>query len=251
MPYDLTGAVSPIGAAGPLWPAGPGAAQPVAAPAVGGEGAHAPGTQDARGQGEGDGRKDVGPAEKGGRSGSGKPGAESEQLTQEEQAKVRDLQARDREVRAHEQAHVSSGGRYVRGGAEYSYQVGPDGKRYAVGGEVGIDTSRESTPEATIRKAQVVRRAALAPAEPSGADRAVAAQASRMEAEARGAQARERQEEAEEARQAQAEKAQAADGETRKAAGAPEVEVESPGPPTPYEAAAGPPEVGRVIDLVA
>ena len=251
MPYDLTAAISPVGAGGPVWPAQPATPPPGATPAVGGEGAHAPGTQDARGAGEDDGRKDAGPAREGGQAGSGKAGADGQELTPEEEAKVRELQTRDREVRAHERAHVSAGGRYVRGGAQFSYQVGPDGKRYAVGGEVSIDTSEEGTPEATIRKAQVVRRAALAPAEPSGADRAVAAQAGRMEAEARSELARDKREAAEEARQAQAEKAAPAEGEVGAPATTPEAEVDSPGPPTPYEAAAGPQQVGRLIDTVA
>ena len=56
---------------------------------------------------------------------------------------------------------------------------------YAVSGEVKTDTSKERDPEATIRKMQKVRRAALAPAQPSAQDRSVAAQASQIEAEAR------------------------------------------------------------------
>ena len=99
---------------------------------------------------------------------------------------VDELKARDREVRAHEQAHVAAAGSYARGGPAYTYQRGPDGQNYAVGGEVSIDTSAiEGDPEATIRKAQVVRAAALAPADPSAQDRAVAAAATQMEAQAR------------------------------------------------------------------
>ncbi|QPJ64542.1 MAG: catalase [Candidatus Nitrohelix vancouverensis] len=108
------------------------------------------------------------------------------QLTEEERQVVQELQARDREVRAHEQAHKSAAGPHATGGPTYTYQTGPDGRRYAVGGEVQIDTSPvPNNPEATIRKAQTIRRAATAPANPSAQDRAVAAQASRMEAEAR------------------------------------------------------------------
>lgn len=89
-------------------------------------------------------------------------------------------------VRAHEQAHIAAGGGLVKGGATYSYQVGPDGKRYIVGGEVQIDASPvPDNPEATIAKMQKVRRAALAPSDPSPQDRAVAAQASKAEALAR------------------------------------------------------------------
>lgn len=99
---------------------------------------------------------------------------------------VMQLKSRDMEVRAHEQAHVAAGGQYVTSGASYAYQTGPDGKRYAVGGEVGIDTSPISgDPQATLAKAQQVRAAALAPAEPSSQDMRVAAQATQMAAQAR------------------------------------------------------------------
>ncbi len=108
------------------------------------------------------------------------------QLSDEARRVVEKLKARDREVRAHEQAHTSAAGPYARGGASFSYQTGPDGRRYAVGGEVSIDASPvPDDPEATIRKAQVVRSAALAPANPSAQDRSVAAAATKMETLAR------------------------------------------------------------------
>lgn len=108
--------------------------------------------------------------------------AEKQELAQE-QDQISQLAARDREVRAHEQAHAAVGGQYA-GSPTYSFQRGPDGVRYAVGGEVSIDTSKAATPEETVRKAQVVRQAALAPAEPSPQDRRVAAEASQIQAEA-------------------------------------------------------------------
>ncbi|MEO9529214.1 MAG: putative metalloprotease CJM1_0395 family protein, partial [Roseibium sp.] len=77
----------------------------------------------------------------------------------------------------------------------YTFQQGPDGKRYAIGGEVQIDTSTERSPEATIRKMQVVIRAATAPAEPSSQDLKVAQQARSQLSEA---QAELRQQKAEE-----------------------------------------------------
>jgi hypothetical protein len=106
-------------------------------------------------------------------------------LTPEEQKVVVELQQRDREVKAHEQAHLANAGQYARGGATYSYQQGPDGRRYAIGGEVPIDISPEKTPEQTIMKMQTVKRAAMAPAEPSAADRSIAAAAAALEAQAR------------------------------------------------------------------
>ncbi|MBU0482176.1 MAG: hypothetical protein KKG47_13855 [Proteobacteria bacterium] len=87
------------------------------------------------------------------------------------------LKSIDAAVRAHERAHVAVGGGLIRGGVSYQYRVGPDGKRYAVGGDVAIDTSEGVSPEATIRKMEAVRSAALAPATPSAQDRRVAAQA--------------------------------------------------------------------------
>lgn len=96
------------------------------------------------------------------------------ELTEAELRQVTELQQRDREVRTHEQAHIAAAGGHARGGPSFTYQQGPDGKRYAVGGEVSIDTGKAGEPQATILKMQTVRRAALAPAEPSAQDRAIA-----------------------------------------------------------------------------
>lgn len=114
------------------------------------------------------------------------PQANPDGLTDDERKELEQLKARDREVRAHEQAHLAAAGSYARGGPTYTYQRGPDQQLYAVGGEVQIDTSEvPGDPQATIAKAQVIRRAALAPAEPSSQDRAVAAEAAQMAAAAR------------------------------------------------------------------
>ncbi|MES2048753.1 MAG: putative metalloprotease CJM1_0395 family protein [Pseudomonadota bacterium] len=103
------------------------------------------------------------------------------QLSDKAKALVRSLQARDQQVRAHEQAHLAASGGLATSGASYTYQKGPDGVSYAIGGEVTIDVSGGSTPEETIARAAKIRAAALAPADPSGQDRAVAAAASQME----------------------------------------------------------------------
>ena len=80
---------------------------------------------------------------------------------------------------------MAAGGRYITGGASYTYERGPDGAEYAVGGEVGIDTSPvPGNPEATAEKMRIVRAAALAPSDPSAADLAVAASAAEAEAPA-------------------------------------------------------------------
>lgn len=106
-------------------------------------------------------------------------------LSKAEQHVLQQLKSRDREVKAHERAHIAAGGHYVQGGANYSYRIGPDGKMYAVGGEVSIDVSPvPGDPQATIEKAQAIQRAARAPAQPSAQDAAVAAQATSMEMQA-------------------------------------------------------------------
>jgi len=107
------------------------------------------------------------------------------ELTPAEEEMVSQLKARDQEVKTHEMAHLASAGQYARGGPTYSYQQGPDGRRYAIGGEVPIDVSKGKTPEETLQKMQAIKRAAMAPAEPSSADRSVAAAASAMESQAR------------------------------------------------------------------
>lgn len=129
--------------------------------------------------------------------GAAQPGEEDDaaedpsELTEEEQQTVRELQARDQEVRTHEQTHKSVGGQYA-GAINYDFQRGPDGQNYAVGGHVNIDVSPiANDPAATVAKMQQVMRAALAPAQPSGADRSVAAKASGRAAEARREMAQE------------------------------------------------------------
>ncbi|MEM9160506.1 MAG: putative metalloprotease CJM1_0395 family protein [Verrucomicrobiota bacterium] len=106
------------------------------------------------------------------------------ELTEDEKQQVRELQKRDQEVRTHENAHMAAAGSLAMGGPQYVYQLGPDGKSYAVGGHVQIDTSPGNTPQETISKARQIRAAALAPADPSSADVKVASAASKMEADA-------------------------------------------------------------------
>lgn len=112
--------------------------------------------------------------------------AEAEgELTPEEEEQVQNMKRRDAEVRRHEMAHVAAGGPYT-GGASYELERGPDGRAYAVAGEVSVDVSPvPGDPDATLRKMQQVKRAALAPADPSPQDRRVAGQADAIAAKAR------------------------------------------------------------------
>lgn len=112
-------------------------------------------------------------------------GNSSQDSQQVDQTNIAQLKARDSAVRAHEQAHIAASGGLAEGGPSFVYQRGPDGKNYAIGGEVNIDASPGRTPQETITKAQLVRAAALAPADPSPQDRSVAAHATQMELQAR------------------------------------------------------------------
>jgi len=108
------------------------------------------------------------------------------ELSEQDLQQIQKLKTRDRVVRAHESAHVAAGGGIVRGGANFSFQRGPDGVQYAIGGEVKIDASEVAgDPEATLQKAERIQAAALAPAQPSSQDRTVAAKAAQMAIEAR------------------------------------------------------------------
>jgi len=77
----------------------------------------------------------------------------------------------DSEIRAHEQLHASLGN--TKGAISYTYQTGPDGKLYATGGHVRLDTSIPSDPEAALAKLDKIADAAGAPAGLSGADAAI------------------------------------------------------------------------------
>lgn len=113
------------------------------------------------------------------------PNSNTESLEAKQLQELEKLKSRDLEVRQHEHAHLAVAGQYASGGASFTYQKGPDGTKYAVGGEVPIDISKESSPEATMLKMQVIKRAALAPASPSSADRMIASQADAKAAQAR------------------------------------------------------------------
>lgn len=128
-----------------------------------------------------------------GASGNGEP---SPQELRRQQLEIADLVQRDREVRTHEQAHAAVGGQYA-GAPTYGFKRGPDGQSYAVSGEVSIDTAPvPNDPEATLRKMEIILRAALAPIEPSPQDLRVAALAQAQAAQARVELAEQRREEA-------------------------------------------------------
>ena len=104
----------------------------------------------------------------------------TQQLSAKQQAELTGLRQRDTEVRQHEASHQGAAGA-LAGGASFSYQTGPDGRSYAVGGEVPIHVQAGRTPDETIANARKVRHAALAPTDPSAQDLSVAAEAASVE----------------------------------------------------------------------
>ncbi|WP_139453974.1 putative metalloprotease CJM1_0395 family protein [Campylobacter armoricus] len=116
------------------------------------------------------------------------------ELSEEEVRQVRELEKIDREVKAHEAAHMAAGGA-LAGGASYGYTRGPDNRMYAIEGEVPIKMQKGNTPEETIANAMQIIAAAMAPADPSPQDYKVAANAMQMQNEARIEQAKKKAEE--------------------------------------------------------
>ena len=100
------------------------------------------------------------------------------QPNQDEQDFQRVLQKfkkQDAEIKSHEQIHASIG--QTTTPISYNYQQGPDGKMYAVGGSVRLDTSMPSDPKAAAFKLDMLQRAASGPSDVSGADVAISSQA--------------------------------------------------------------------------
>lgn len=190
-----------------------------------------------------------------GQSSRGAPAGDD--LSEEEQAQVAKLKQIDAKVRAHERAHAAVGGAHA-GAPSYTYTRGPDGQMYATGGEVAIDISAENDPEATLQKATQIAAAALAPADPSGQDRAVAAAAAQLRLEAL-AQIREekRAEQAEQAAESAQAKAERAEREQQSGTDArgtgrqPPADASAADPAGQARVAAANQKIGQLVGLIA
>ncbi len=112
-------------------------------------------------------------------------GSGNDELTQQEQREVSELKMTDSQVKAHEHAHKAAAAGLSTSGPNYEYETGPDGKKYAVAGDVNVSYKHSDDPEVNLRNAQQLRASALAPADPSSQDRKVAMQAEREIAQAR------------------------------------------------------------------
>jgi len=85
---------------------------------------------------------------------------------------INKFQQKDSETKAHEQLHASLG--TTTAPISYNYQVGPDGKLYAVGGSVRFDTSIPEDEASAAIKLDELQKASSAPEGLSGADSTVA-----------------------------------------------------------------------------
>ena len=91
------------------------------------------------------------------------------------------FQSMDSKVRSHEQTHASLANTTTP--IQYNYQMGPDGKMYATGGSVRLDTSMPSDPEAAANKLDSIKRSASSSgSDMSGADSSIAISANLMKA---------------------------------------------------------------------
>ncbi|EAI0653414.1 hypothetical protein E0287_07325 [Campylobacter coli] len=136
------------------------------------------------------------------------------ELTLQQVQQLRELQSIDRNVKAHEAAHQAAGGG-LAGAASFSYIRGPDNQMYAVAGEVPIRMQEGRTPEETIANARQVAAAAMAPADPSPQDYKVAANAAKMEFDARAEATKLKAQEAKEKKEEEEEKQESSDKNNR------------------------------------
>lgn len=117
--------------------------------------------------------------------GPGSPKSESE-MSSEDKELLDKLRARDSLVRGHETAHILAAGGQAAGPAQYTYQTGPDGRQYAIGGSVSISiVSSPVSDEDAANQAETARRAATANGEMSLRDMQVAMRATELSGRAR------------------------------------------------------------------
>ncbi len=93
---------------------------------------------------------------------------------QQESAAIKRLQERDNRVRAHEAAHLSDPRIITVQSPHYVYQIGPDGKPYAIGGSVAVTTQRANNRAQALENALALKSSAASD-EPSAQDAAATA----------------------------------------------------------------------------
>lgn len=110
--------------------------------------------------------------------------ANPDDMSESDRELLQRLKQRDAMVRRHENSHMMAAGGQAAGMPTYTYQTGPDGRNYAIGGSVDISIMTTGDHEADARRAGKAARAAMAAGEPSAADMETAAKASSMQGRA-------------------------------------------------------------------
>lgn len=96
--------------------------------------------------------------------------ANEQDMSERDQAALAQLRQRDAQVRQEENAHAGAAGS-IAGPIVYTYQRGPDGRMYAVGGSVSINAQTFSNdPQEARALGARIAAAANAATNPSGAD---------------------------------------------------------------------------------
>lgn len=85
---------------------------------------------------------------------------------------VEKFKSKDKEIRNHEQIHANLG--KSSSPINYNYQMGPDGKLYAMGGYVKLDVSMPTDPKAAMAKIEQIKKASSSPNDLSTADLGIA-----------------------------------------------------------------------------
>ena len=111
-------------------------------------------------------------------------GADGEPLSREDAVLLEKLKERDAKVRNHEAEHIMAAGGQAHGLPTYTYQTGPDGRQYAIGGSVNISMLTTGDAKHDARQALTAYRAAMATGEPSSQDMQTAMKARAHAAEA-------------------------------------------------------------------
>ena len=102
-----------------------------------------------------------------------KSNASNEKFDKQDYDKVLDKYKNlDSKVKTHEQAHAANG--TTTAPIQYNYHMGPDGKLYANGGSVRLDTSMPKDESAANAKLEELKSASSAPSELSSADAQIA-----------------------------------------------------------------------------
>ncbi len=91
-------------------------------------------------------------------------------LSDNEQKAVNELKSRDKEVRLHEAEHMRNPELISVGGPKFTYAIGPDGKAYAIGGNVTLTTGKPKSPEDAMQKAMALKNSSMGVGEPSSKD---------------------------------------------------------------------------------